>query len=156
MWKSVLFMAVFSVSLSGALLPSGSQAFAKSDAVYTSWRNNMGAGGYDVVSFNSGTPQKGSESISTQWMGADWHFTTQSNLQKFIADPAKFAPQYGGYCAWALARGKLAKGSPDHWSVVDGKLYLNFNGKIKKRWVAGQANFITSADVKWPDILEGK
>ena len=72
----------------------------------------------------------------------------------FEANPEAFAPQYGGYCAWAVAGGKLAKGSPKHWHIEDGKLYLNYNGKIKDRWTADKANFITQANEEWPDILK--
>jgi len=89
-----------------------------------------------------------------EYMGAEWKFSTQANLDLFTANPEAFAPQYGGYCAWALAKGKLAKGRPEHWSVEDGKLYLNFNKKIKKRWEKDKVNFIVQGDENWPSVLD--
>jgi len=128
-------------------------AHASSDPVFTSWRNNVSAGGYDVVSYHSGAPVEGRANISTSWQGAQWHFTTQANLDTFLADPEKYAPAYGGYCAWALAKNKLAKGDPKHWTVKDGRLFLNYNDRIKQRWLADVDGLIASGDVNWPNIL---
>jgi len=75
-------------------------------------------------------------------------------LELFKTNPTAFAPQYGGYCAWAVAQGKLAKGSPKHWSVEDGKLYLNFNSRIKRRWEKDISGFIDMGNNEWPDILK--
>lgn len=129
-------------------------AYAKSDEIYTSWRNNMAVGGYDVVSFHQGNPIKGETKLVTSWRGADWHFANQANLDSFLKEPEKYAPAYGGHCAWAIANGKLAKGSPKNWTLKDGRLFLNFNDKIQNRWNADQAGFITKADAMWPDILK--
>lgn len=133
---------------------SAAPAYAKSDEVYTSWRNNLAAGGYDVVSFHTGSPSEGSAKISTVWQNAQWQFSTRDNLESFLADPQKYAPAYGGYCAWALANDKLAKGSPTHWTIKDGRLYLNYNAKIKTRWLVDTDNFIAKGDENWPKILE--
>jgi len=78
---------------------------------------------------DAGKPQEGQSKYSTDYKGAKWYFQTQANRDLFRANPTAFEPQYGGYCAWAVAKGKLAKGSPKHWFVEDGKLYLNFNRK---------------------------
>lgn len=129
-------------------------AHADEDAIYTSWRNNVAVGGYDAVSFFVGIPQKGNAEFSTRYKGAEWHFQTEANRDLFVANPTAFQPQYGGYCAWAIARGKLAKGSPKHWYVEDGKLYLNFNERIRDRWLADKASFIDMADKRWPSILK--
>jgi len=104
---------------------SAAPAHAESDSIHTSWRNNKAVEGYDVVTFFSGKPQKGKSEFTTQYRGADWYFTTQANKDLFLTNPQQFAPQYGGYCAWAVAKGKLAPGRADHWHVEDGKLYLN-------------------------------
>jgi YHS domain-containing protein len=122
--------------------------------IYTSWRNNVAVGGYDAVSFFVGTPQEGKSEFSTIYKGAEWHFQTEANRDLFLANPTAFTPQYGGYCAWAISRGKLAKGSPKYWYVEDGKLYLNFNSRIRERWLADKASFIKVADRRWPSILE--
>jgi YHS domain-containing protein len=144
--------AIFALTLLGAYaLPL--PAMADSAPVYTSWRNNLGAGGYDIVSFYSGKPQAGKAEFSADYNGASWQFSTRANRDLFNANPDAFLPQYGGYCAWAVAKGKLAKGSPEHWHIEDGKLYLNFNARIKRRWDKVRAAYIKTADESWPDIL---
>lgn len=124
------------------------------DSIYTSWKNNLAVGGYDTVSFFSGKPQPGKKDLSFDYAGAQWRFATRGNLDLFKTNPEAFMPQYGGYCAWAVAQNKLAKGSPEHWHVEDGKLYLNFNARIKRRWDKDVAGFIKSAEGNWPDILQ--
>lgn len=145
----VLILALFASAHIGA-----QPAYAKADEVYTGWRSNMAVGGYDVVSFHQGNPIKGQHKISTIWKGAQWRFASQMNLDRFLKEPEKYAPAYGGYCAWAIAKGKLAKGSPKHWSVRDGRLYLNFNKKIKDLWLEDPKGFIETADKEWPEILK--
>ncbi len=145
-----LFLTVFAL-----LMPISISApvWADEPPIYTSWRDNLGAGGYDIVSFYSGAPRKGKAEFATQYMGANWQFQTQANLDLFGTNPEAFLPQYGGYCAWAVAKGKLAKGSPDYWHVEDGKLYLNYNKRIKKRWDKRRESLIDKADQRWPGIL---
>lgn len=128
-------------------------AFANSDPIYTSWRDNDAVGGYDTVSFFSGKPIEGKSEFQTSYNGAVWSFSTRANLDLFLTNPTAFAPQYGGYCAWAIAQGKLAKGSPQHWHVQDGRLFLNFNSRVQSEWNRDREDFITQADEKWPDIL---
>ena len=129
-------------------------AYAKSDEIYTSWRNNLAVGGYDVVSFHQGNPIEGKVKIMTSWKGANWRFATQENLETFLKNPEKYAPAYGGYCAWALANNKLAKGKPKHWTIKNGVLYLNFNKRIKDRWLDDIDGFIEKADKNWPAVLD--
>lgn len=128
-------------------------AYADSPAIYTTWRDNVAVGGFDVVSFYSGKPLEGSADHVLAYKGAVWQFSTEANLDLFKNNPDAFIPQYGGYCAWALARNKLAKGSPEFWHVEDGKLYLNFNKRIAKRWNKKIPTFIEKADMRWPEIL---
>jgi len=132
---------------------SASPAWAKSDPVYTSWRNNLAVEGYDAVSFFSGKPLEGRDEFSETYKGAVWKFSSQANLDLFKTNPEAFTPQYGGYCAWAIAKDKLAKGSAKHWHVEDGKLYLNFNKRIKSKWDTNRPDYITRANANWPDIL---
>lgn len=128
-------------------------AFADVDPIYTSLFSNTAVGGYDPVAyFTDGKPVEGSSDYSTTYQGAEFRFASQENLDTFLADPVKYAPQYGGYCAYAVANGKTAKGNPDNWTIVDGKLYLNLNDNIQKRWDANQANYITDANANWPEI----
>jgi len=134
----------------GAVMP----AFAGKAEIYTSWQNNLALSGYDTVSFFSGKPREGKKEFRHIYQGAEWRFSTRGNLELFKTNPSAFMPQYGGYCAWALAKGKLAKGTPEHWSVEDGKLYINFNARIKRRWEKDISGFIEMADSEWPEILK--
>lgn len=128
-------------------------AFADVDPIYTSLFSNTAVGGHDPVAyFTEGTPTEGSSEFSTTYQGAEFRFASQQNLDTFLAEPAKYAPQYGGYCAYAVANGQTAKGNPDNWTIVDGKLYLNLNDKIQKRWDANQAGYIADANVSWPEL----
>ncbi len=129
-------------------------AYAEKPPIYTKIHNNFGAGGYDVVSYFTGEePVRGDKSFSVSHLGADFLFASQENMDKFIASPEAYVPQYGGYCAWAMADGKFFKGDPKQWTVLDGKLYLNYSDKIQAKWRADPEGFIASADAKWPDIL---
>ena len=99
-------------------------AQAKSTEIYTGWLSSSAVGGYDPVAyFTEGKPVAGNSGITHQWKGATWRFASEKNRDLFKAEPAKYAPQYGGYCAWAVSQGYTAKGDPNHWKIVDGKLY---------------------------------
>ncbi len=123
--------------------------------VYTSAFSNTAVQGYDPVAyFKVGAPVKGSSEFTTEYNGAEWNFASQENLDAFVADPEAYAPQYGGYCAWAVAQGQTAKGDAQQWHIEDGKLYLNINGSIKKKWLADRATLIPQADENWPGVIE--
>ena len=144
------------IAITAALLAPtalAAPAFADSPPIYTPLRNSIAIGGYDTVSYFSGKPMKGNKLFTTTYKNAQWRFSTRANLDLFRANPEAFVPQYGGYCAWALAHNKLAKGSPKQWHVQDGKLYLNFNGRIQKQWLADKDEFIVEGDKYWPDVL---
>jgi hypothetical protein len=79
-------------------------------------------------------------------------FSSDANRKLFAADPEKYAPQYGGHCAWAAANGYTAKGDPSAWKVVGGKLYLNYNSDIQKKGLATQDEFIRKGDDNWPGL----
>ena len=113
--------------------------------------------GYDPVAyFTQGEPAKGKSAHSHEWMGATWYFDNAQNLELFAADPDKYAPQYGGYCAYAVSQGYTAKIDPDAWKIVDDKLYLNFSLKVQKIWEEDIPGYIAKADVNWPKILSGE
>lgn len=147
--KHVLIAVTLAVTAAFAPL----SAFAQKPEIYTSWRNMIAVDGYDVVSFHAGKPLKGRTEFETQYKKATWRFDTQGNLDLFLMNPTAFEPQYGGYCAWAMAKDKLAPGKADHWYVEDGKLYLNYSIRVKKRWDALRQEFIGQADENWPEIL---
>lgn len=129
-------------------------ASADEPSVYTNWRTNAALGGYDAMSFHDGTPVKGDPQFYFNYQGAMFYFSSQDNRNRFISEPERFAPAYGGYCAWAVAKGKLAPGDPEHWSVKDGRLYINFSGRIQRRWDKKSQIYITNADNNWPHILK--
>lgn len=108
-----------------------------------------------VAYFTQGRAVPGTADHALEWNGATWHFASADNRAAFVADPAAYAPQYGGFCAWAVAeKGKLYSTQPDNWAIVDGKLYLNYNDDIQERWQADIPGFIAEGDARWPDILK--
>jgi hypothetical protein len=110
--------------------------------------------GYDPVAyFTEGKPIKGDPGISTAWKDATWHFASTENLAAFTADPDKYVPAYGGYCAYAVANGYTATTEPDAWSVVDGRLFLNYSKRVKQRWEKDIEGYGTKADANWPGVL---
>ena len=142
-------------ALAGLAVLSGPVGAAASQPdIYTSWRNDLALEGFDAVSFFKGKPVRGRTEFQTLYKGATWRFDTQANMDLFLLNPAKFVPEYGGYCAWAVANGKLAPGRPRYWHVEDGKLYLNYSRRVQKRWDALRDEFIDRADAQWPAILD--
>ncbi len=130
-------------------------AFAAEPAVYTGLLSNTSAGGYDTVSyFEAGRATKGSSDYTTEFQGATWRFANAENLARFKANPERFAPVYGGYCAWAVAQGYLAKGDPQHWTIRNDRLYLNYSQSIQNRWLKNPDGFIQQANANWPSVLE--
>ena len=125
------------------------------DPVHTGWFSDTAVEGYDVVAyFDQGEPIKGRERYSTEWKGAEWRFASAEHLEAFRADPERYAPQYGGYCAWAVAHDSTAAGDPQQWSIVDGKLYLNYNAEFRHKWSARKAELIDKADQNWPGLVD--
>lgn len=136
------------------LLGFAAPAAAK-DPVYTGTLSSLAVGGYDPVAyFTEGKPVEGSPKLEFRWQGATWRFANQENLAAFQADPEKYAPQYGGYCAWAVSQGYTASADPDAWSIVDGKLYLNYDKDVQATWEKDIPGHISSADKNWPKVLE--
>lgn len=110
--------------------------------------------GYDPVAyFTQKKPVQGDPSITSMWNGTKWRFSSAENKAKFDADPAKYAPQYGGYCAYAVSQGYTAKTDPDAWSIVDGKLYLNYSKSVRSTWEKDKPGYISKADANWPKVL---
>jgi len=110
-------------------------------------------GGYDVVAyFTDGKPEKGASEHAVEWNGATWLFVSEEHRALFEADPEKYAPQYGGYCAYAAAHGSIAGGSGERWRIVDGKLYLNNNWLAQKLWQNDVPGNIKDSDQKWPAV----
>lgn len=108
--------------------------------------------GYDVVTFFSGSPAVGSDKFAYAYNGGTYRFVSQENLDAFKANPAKYEPRYGGFCAYGAALGKKFDGDPRYWKIVDGRLYLNLNGDIQTKWSEDVAGNIKKADANWEKI----
>ncbi len=148
--RSLLLAAAASVTL--AFAPS--VAFAGKSEIFTGLVEGVALGGYDAVSYFSGTPVEGKADFTTKWKDAEWRFATAENRDAFVAAPEKYAPQYGGYCAFAVSKGSTAKADPKAWTIVDGKLYVNYNESIRTTWQGDAAGNISKADANWPKVLE--
>jgi hypothetical protein len=138
----------------GLAVFNGGAAQAASPAIFTPG-SGLALDGYDTLAFFTlGRPVRGDARFETVWQGARWRFSTQDHLNCFLAEPARFAPQYGGYCAWAVgAQNALAPGDARYWRVVDGKLYVNYDAGVQRQWVRDIPGFILAADRNWPAIL---
>lgn len=146
----VSLIAAVVVSVSAALIPS---AMARTPSVYTA-SDKLAVSGYDAVAyFTEGKATKGSAEFSLRHQGVTWRFASATNRASFQAAPAKFAPQYGGHCAWAVSQGYTASADPKVWKIVGGKLYLNFNASVGRNWEISAADNITRADENWPKML---
>ena len=96
---------------------------------------------------------KGLKQHTHSWNGATWRFSSIENKQKFIDNPEKYAPQYGGYCAFAVSHNFTKPTDPNAWRIVDGKLYLNLSKKVQKKWIKDIPGNISKADNNWPSVL---
>ncbi|MEM9233653.1 MAG: YHS domain-containing (seleno)protein [Pseudomonadota bacterium] len=150
-------MRIFALIATVLALSVASFSFASAQEkspVYLMPGSDVAVGGYDAVSFFDGDAQRGDSGFTARYNGATWHFISAENRDRFMADPASFAPQYGGYCAWAVSEGYLAKGDPRYAQIVAGKLYLNFNMNIQAKWSRDIPGHIARANENWPAVLE--
>ena len=107
-----------------------------------------------VAYFTRQAPVIGSADHALIWRGTTWHFATAAHLETFMADPDAYAPQYGGYCAFAMSRGYIASSVPEAWTVHEGRLYLNFSVNVRQMWLQDVPGNIARADAHWPTVLE--
>jgi YHS domain-containing protein len=151
---SVLVLTAVLVALAAPAAIYGTGAFAAQAPVFTGLVEGVAVGGYDPVAyFMQGKPVQGSNDITLQHGGATWRFASAENRAAFEADPAKYAPQYGGYCAYAVSQGHTAKAEPDAWTIHDGKLYLNYDKNVQAMWEKDIPGYIKKADANWPGVL---
>jgi YHS domain-containing protein len=137
------------------VFPLALPAAAKEPAVFTGLIEGTGAGGYDVVAyFTENAAVAGDAAISVQHDGVSYRFASTANRDAFQADPARYLPEFGGYCAYAVANGYTAKIDPEAFSVVDGRLFLNYSKSVRRQWQANQAQFIVDGDANWPKVLD--
>lgn len=149
----------------GTLLVAGTAAYvlwpmqqsAAGGVVFTGGTEGVAINGYDPVAyFTENRPVEGSAAHTERWNGVIWRFASAENRDLFAADPEKYAPQYGGYCAFAAAKNQFAKTEPDAFTVHEGKLYLNYDQGIKRRWDGDKEAFIEAANGYWPGLVASK
>lgn len=125
------------------------------DPIETGTFNNYAIYGYDTVAyFTQDKAVKGDKKINYEWRGAQWHFSSQEHLELFKADPEKYAPQYGGYCAWAMSDNRLVGVDEDAFTIHEGKLYLNYNMRVMEEWRSDMLNNIAQADALYPKKVD--
>jgi hypothetical protein len=136
---------------------------AKADAAKTGvepvfkYTEGLALKGYDPVTyFTEDKPAEGLSDFELDWKGAKWRFATARNRELFTSEPERYAPQYGGYCAWAVGHGYTAKGDPEAWKIIDGKLYLNYNRDIKAKWEQESQELIPKGDENWSAFQTAK
>jgi YHS domain-containing protein len=113
--------------------------------------------GFDAVAYLTvDSAVRGDPRYEFVWNGAKWYFATAENMEKFRKDPNLYAPQFGGYCSYAVSHGYTADGDPEQWKVVDGKLYLNYNQKAKEAWEKEQDKLIKDGERNWIEFQKKK
>ncbi len=136
-----------------ALALLGQTSMAATPSIYAN--DGIAVDGTDVVGyFTQSEPVAGNADITHDWMGVTWRFSSEENRATFAAAPEKYAPQYGGYCAWAVSEGYTASTVPHAWKIVDGKLYLNYSRRIQRKWERDIPARIAAANANWPTILQ--
>jgi len=139
----------------GLLLSLSSFSALALDPIYSGGSARAAIKGYDTVAyFTQGKAVKGHKDISYEYLGATWWFSSEEHRQLFINSPEKYAPQYGGYCAYAVSRNTTASVKPKVFNVSDGKLYLNYNAGVQKRWLKNKEERIEDANDYWPELLK--
>lgn len=141
------------ILLYAALLLAPLLSMAQRSAVFAP--KGIAIQGYDPVAFfTEHKPVMGADSLSYTWQDAQWRFSSQKHLNLFKANPEGYAPQYGGYCAYGTADGHKAPTKVETWTIEQGKLYFNYNEKVKERWVKDIPGYIQKADQNWPVIKD--
>lgn len=144
--KNLLMMVVLVLITGYAALAQKSPTFIHSGKAIK---------GYDPVAyFTDSKPVVGNDSLSLEWNNASWYFATRKNLELFRKTPEKYAPQYGGYCAFGLSNGYKAQTDPQAWTIENGKLYLNYNLNVREEWNKNRKERIEKADKNWPDVKD--
>jgi YHS domain-containing protein len=145
-WRVCLCLSLFAAaaSLASAAAP-----------INTGWFSDLTLKGYDPVAyFTDGKPVEGSTDYTFKWNGATWRFASAAHRDQFAKEPAKYAPQFGGYCAWAMTRGDKADIDPACWKIVDSKLYLNYSKDIQAQWAQNIPDNIAKANAQWQKLAQ--
>ena len=145
---------LIAIALAASALAVATPAHADQAPVYTGLLSRVAVGGYDPVAyFTDGRPVRGVEQFRITHQGYEYRFANAEHLAAVRANPARYTPQYGGYCPWAVTQGYTAAGNPQNWRIVDGRLYLNYNDEIQQRWEQDIPTRIREANANWPRVL---
>lgn len=157
---SILALVACSPHAPKATAPNASSATATAAPAHASAAfvnaEGVAIGGYDPVSFFENAPAEGDPALFTDRDGARYLFATAAHKAAFDADPAKYEPQYGGFCAYGASQGHKATTKPETGQVIDGKLYFNYNLDVKKKFDQDHAGYIAKADENWDKIKDDK
>jgi YHS domain-containing protein len=154
-WEDDMIALTRRTLVAAVLILAPFAAQAKSAEIYTGFLSSTAVGGHDPVAyFTEGRPVAGKSDFTHQWKGVTWRFASAKNRDLFKAKPEAYAPQYGGYCAWAVSQGYTAKGDPNHWKIVDGKLFLNYDANVQRNWEKDIPGHVTNANRNWPKVLD--
>lgn len=127
---------------------------AQAKAVEYFAENGIAIRGADPVAyFTEGAPVIGKAEFEYTWNNATWRFASAENRDEFASNPEQYAPQYGGFCAWAVSQGYTAPVDPEAWKIVDSKLYLNYSKGVQRRWERDISGNIAKANANWPGVL---
>lgn len=111
--------------------------------------------GYDPVSyFTQAKAVEGNTEHTVEHNGVEWRFSSAANRALFAANPERYTPQYGGYCAWAVANNYVAPIDPHAWTIKDDKLYLNYSKLVRTRWALNKSGNIETANGNWPKLRD--
>ena len=145
--KALFFVGILSLAITGFVLAEMSPVNKNS--------KNVAIKGYDPVAyFKQEKAVPGKKEFEHEWNGAKWRFSSAENRDLFAKDPTKYAPQYGGFCAYGVSEGHLAEVDPRVWKVVDGKLYLNYNAEVGHLWRQDIPGRIAKANQAWPQLIK--
>ena len=146
----------WSLALSGlALALAAVTASAGPQPVVNVSRGQLALRGYDAVAYwTDGRSIRGVASFTHRWNGAEWRFSSSANRDAFAKDPSRYAPRFGGYCAYAVSRGYTADGDPNVWRIVDGHLYLNYSKRAQVLWEEDIPGNVVRGSRNWPGVLQ--
>jgi len=146
--KKEILLSVFFIASVASLFAQKAEVFNPSEKAIR---------GYDPVAyFTEGKSVKGNDNLTFHWKDANWYFSSTQNLNSFTKNPEKYAPQYGGYCAYGMSEGHKAPTDPDAWTIVDGKLYLNYSKDVRMKWRESEKERIDKADKNWPQLKDSE
>ncbi len=147
-------LRIIAVALALGAFSAPALAVKYTGGEYNTLYANIGVKGYDVVSyFTEGKPAQGSDRFTHEFGGVKWQFVSKEHRDLFAANPQEYAPQYGGFCSWGVANNKLFEVDPvNGWTIVDGKLYMNFNADLNSTFAKDAEGFINKANNNWPGL----